>query len=165
MDVLNYLGPEASSRITDRLDDWLVEIARGERVRGLLEAALVRQTEWLLTVPIGRLGDYLPTDTQERAEQLVFDPLWEFLQKRVPALVEELPVAELVEHRIMAYPIAEFERLIWTVTRRELRLIIYLGAFLGAVVGSVMVIVQAPTVGLVYSSIIVLTSYLYINFR
>ncbi len=165
VDVLDYLGPEASGRITDRLADWIVEIARGDRVRGLLEAALVRQTEWLLTVPIGRLRDYLPADALDRAEQLVFDPLWEFLQKRVPALVEELPVSELVEQRIMAYPIAEFERLIWTVTRRELRLIIYLGGFLGAVVGSVMVIVQAPTVGLAYSGVIVLASYLYINFR
>jgi uncharacterized membrane protein YheB (UPF0754 family) len=165
VDVLEYLGPEAASRITDRLADWIVEIARGDRVRDLLEAALVRQTEWLLTVPIGRLRDYMPPDALDRAEQLVFDPLWEFLQRRVPALVAELPIAEMVEQRIRAYPIADFERLIWTVTRRELRLIIYLGGFLGAVVGSVMVLWQAPVVGLVYMGVIILGSYVFINFR
>jgi uncharacterized membrane protein YheB (UPF0754 family) len=164
-DVLEYLGPEAASRITDRLADWVVEIARGDRVRGLLEAALVRQTEWLLTVPIGRLRDFFPEDALDRAEQLVFDPLWEFLQSRVPAVVSELPIAEMVENRIRAYPIDELERLIWTVTKRELRLIIYLGGFLGAVVGGLMVLVQVPGVGVVYLGLILLASYLFLNVR
>jgi uncharacterized membrane protein YheB (UPF0754 family) len=164
-DVLEYLGPEAAGRIGDRLADWIVEIGRGERIQTLLEAALVTQTEWLLTVPIGRLRDYLPDDAVDRAEQLLFDPLWEFLQSRVPALVSELPIAEMVEHRIRAYPIDELEKLIWTVTRRELKLIIYLGGFLGAVVGALMVVIQVPTVGLAYLGVIILASYLFLNFR
>jgi len=164
-DVVEYLGPEAAGRIFDRLADWIVEVARGERVHDLLEAALVRQTEWLLTVPIGRIGDYLPPDALDRAEQLLFDPLWEFLQSRVPVLVAELPIAEMVEQRIRAYPIEQFEKLIWTVTRRELRLIIYLGGFLGAVVGSLMVVVNAPIVGLTYLAAMILASYVFINIR
>jgi len=142
-----------------------VETARGDRVRTLLEATLVRQTEWLLTVPIGRIRDYLPPDGLERAERLLFDPLWEFLQARVPALVSDLPIAEMVEHRIRAYPIEELESMIWTVTRRELRLIIYLGGFLGAVVGSLMVIIQDPVVGLSYLGIIFVASYAFLNLR
>jgi uncharacterized membrane protein YheB (UPF0754 family) len=165
VDVLEYLGPEAANRFTDRLADWIVEIARGERIRSLLEAALVRQTEWLLTVPIGRLRDYVPGDALDRAEKLVFDPLWEFLQSRVPAVVAELPIAEMVENRIRAYPIDELEKLIWTVTKRELRLIIYLGGFLGAVVGAVMVVIQVPTIGFSYLGVIILSSYLFLNFR
>ncbi|UCC47976.1 MAG: DUF445 family protein [Gemmatimonadota bacterium] len=164
-DVVEYLGSEAAGRVGDRLADWIVETARGERVRTLLEATLVRQTEWLLTVPIGRIGDYLPPDGLDRAERLVFDPLWEFLQARVPALVSQLPVAEMVEHRIRAYPIEELERMIWTVTRRELRLIIYLGGFLGAVVGSLMVIVQEPVVGFSYLGVILIASYVFLNLR
>jgi uncharacterized membrane protein YheB (UPF0754 family) len=164
-DVLDYLGPEAAGRITDRLADWLVEVARGERVRALLEGTLVRQTEWLLTVPVGRIGDYLPRDALDRAERLLFDPLWAFLQARVPGLINDLPIAEMVEQRIRTYPIPDLERLIWTVTRRELRLIIYLGGFLGAVVGALMVVVSAPSVGAVYVAAIVLASYLFINLR
>ena len=134
-------------------------------MRALLEAALVRQTEWLLTVPIGKIRDFLPPDALERAEQLLFDPLWEFLQSRVPAVVAELPIAEMVEHRIRAYPIAELEKLIWTVTRRELRLIVYLGGFLGAVVGALMIVVQVPGVGLAYLGVILAASYLFLNLR
>ncbi len=163
--VVEYLGSEAAGRVGDRLADWIVETARGERVRTLLEATLVRQTEWLLTVPIGRIGDYVPPDGLDRAERLVFDPLWEFLQARVPALVSQLPVAEMVEHRIRAYPIEELEHMIWTVTRRELRLIIYLGGFLGAVVGSLMVIVQEPVVGFSYLGVILVASYVFLNLR
>jgi uncharacterized membrane protein YheB (UPF0754 family) len=165
LDVVDYLGAEAAGRITDRLADWIVEIARGDRVRALLEAALVRQTEWLLTVPIGRVGDYLPPDGLDRAERVLFDPLWEFLQARVPGLVDDLPIAEMVEQRIRAYPMADLERLIWTVTQRELRLIIYLGGFLGAVVGSLMVIVQVPSVGMTYLGAILVASYLFLNLR
>ncbi|MEE8166267.1 MAG: DUF445 family protein, partial [Myxococcota bacterium] len=81
-DVISYLGPQSAERIGDRLAEGIVEIARGDRVRQLLDAGLVRQTEWLLTVPIGRIGDYLPADGLDRAEALLFDPLWEFLQSR-----------------------------------------------------------------------------------
>jgi uncharacterized membrane protein YheB (UPF0754 family) len=164
-DVLEYFGPEAAGRIADRLAEWIVEIARGERVRVLLETVLVRQAEWLLTVPIGPIGHYLPPSALDRAEQLLFDPLWEFLQARVPALVSELPIAEIVEQRIRTFPIEELERLIRTVTHRELKLIIYLGGFLGAVIGSLMVVVQAPIVGLAYLGLIALASYLFLNLR
>lgn len=164
-DVLEYLGPEAAGRVTERLADGIVEIARGERIRTVLEGVLLKQTQWLLSVPIGRIRDYLPPDAIDRADQLMFDPLWEFLQKRVPAVVSELPIAKMVEQRIRAYPIDELERLIWTVTKRELRLIIYLGGFLGAVVGSLMVVVQVPTVGLLYLAVIVAASYLFLNLR
>ncbi len=164
-DVVEYLGPETAGRMSGRLAESILDVARGDRVGALLEAALVRQTEWLLTVPIGRIGDYLPPDGLDRAERLLFDPLWAFLQTRVPTVVEDLPIAELVEQRIRTYPIAELERLIWTVTRRELRLIIYLGGFLGAVVGSLMVVVQIPSVGLTYLGVILVASYLFLNLR
>ncbi len=164
-DVVDYLGPESTSKIGDRLADGLVDIARGERVRQLLEAALVKQTEWLMTVPIGRIGDFLPPDGLDRAERLLFDPLWEFLQSRVPLVVADLPIAQMVEERIRTYPIADFERLIWTVTRRELRLIVYLGGFLGAVVGSLKVVVQAPLIGLSYLAVIFVATYVFINLR
>lgn len=164
-DVVAYLGPESASRIGDRLADGIVEVARGERVEAMLEAALVKQTEWLMSVPIGRIGDYLPKDGLDRAERLLFDPLWDFLQSRVPAVVADLPIAEMVEERIRTYPIADFERLIWTVTRRELRLIVYLGGFLGSVVGSLMVLVQAPSVGAIYLGVIGLMTYFFINVR
>ena len=118
-----------------------------------------------MTVPIGRIGDYLPADGLDRAEALLFDPLWEFLQSRVPTVVSELPIAEMVEERIRTYPIADFERLIWRVTRRELRLIVYLGGFLGAIVGALMVVIQAPQVGLTYLGAILLFTYVFINLR
>lgn len=164
-DLIEYLGRETSARIGDRLTDWIVEAARGNRARELLEAMLVQQTEWLLSVPIGRIADYLPSDGLERAERILFEPLWEFLQSRVPILVTGLPISEMVEERIRTYPIPDFERLIWNVTRRELRLIIYLGGFLGAVVGALSVVLQAPLVGVVYLGFILVASYLFLNVR
>ncbi len=164
-DILDYLGPEAADRIGERLTEGIIDVAREPRVGALLEGGLVRQTEWLMTVPIGRIGDYLLPDGLDRAERLLFDPLWDFLQARVPALVAELPIADMVAERIRTYPIADFERLIWSVTKRELRLIIYLGGFLGAVIGSLIVVLQAPVIGAAYLGIMLVASYLFINFR
>ena len=61
--------------------------------------------------------------------------------------------------------LADFEKLIWTVTRRELRLIVALGGFLGAVVGSLLVVLQAPQVGLTYLGGILVVTYFFINLR
>lgn len=164
-EIAGHVGPRAGHRVRERLAEWIVDAGRGPRVASLLETTLVHQTEWLLSVPIGRIGDYLPPDGLDRAERVLFDPLWELLQSRVPALVSGLPIAEMVEERIRSYPVPDFERLIWSVTRRELRLIIYLGGFLGAMVGSLTVTLQAPSVGLTYVGTILLVSYLFLNLR
>ena len=90
------------------------------------------------------------------------------------ANVEEIPVSGMalevdkVQHTARVkgdLRLNSFERLIWSVTKRELRLIIYLGGFLGAVIGSLIVVLQAPVIGAAYLGTMLVASYLFINFR
>jgi uncharacterized membrane protein YheB (UPF0754 family) len=137
-DVLGILGEERAAELTDRAGDWVVAALRGPRSIAFLHNLAAHQTSWMLSVPIGRPEDYLPHDAVRKAEGLLFDPLWDFLQSRVPAAVAGLPVATMVEEKLKSYPISKVEELIWRVSRKELVLIIYLGGFLGALIGSMM---------------------------
>jgi uncharacterized membrane protein YheB (UPF0754 family) len=164
-DLLDLVGEDRARELTDRAADWILETLRGPRVLAFLQAAIERRTAWMLTVPVGRIGDYLPPDAIRRAEAVLFDPLWAFLQRRVPAAIADLPVAKMVEDRLRSYPISKVEELIWRISSRELILIIYLGGFLGALVGSLMLSFDSLAAGLVASAGFVLLSLIFINLR
>jgi uncharacterized membrane protein YheB (UPF0754 family) len=164
-DVMDLLGPERSGLFADRLADWVLEAMRGPRATRVLERFLARQTTWMLSVRIGRIGQYLPDDAVVRAEALLFDPLWSFIQRRVPQAVAELPVAGMVEEKLRAYPIQKVEELIWRVSQKELVLIIYLGGFLGALVGSLMLLTTSWPAGLITTGFFLLLSFAFINLK
>jgi len=164
-DLVDVLGAERSTQLTDQAADWVVETLRGPRALSFLRAALQNRTTWMLGVPVGRPADYLPPDVVRRAENLLFDPLWSFLQRRVPAAVAGLPVALMVENKLRSYPIAKVEEIIWRVSRKELVLIIYLGGFLGALIGSIMLLLQSVPAGLVASAFFILVSFAFINLK
>lgn len=164
-EIFDLMGEERATALTDQGADWVLETLRGERVLGFLRAAIEHRTAWILSVPIGRPADYLPPDAVRRAEALMFDPLWAFLQRRVPDAVAGLPVERMVEEKLRSYPISKVEELIWRVSRRELVLIIYLGGFLGALIGSAMLLLQSFPAGLLASTVFLLISFGFINLK
>jgi uncharacterized membrane protein YheB (UPF0754 family) len=164
-DILDLLGEERARHLTDRTAEWVVESLRGERADHLIDRVLTRQTGWLLRVRIGRISAYLPPDFSRRAEALILDPVWGFIQARVPKAVAELPVARMVESKLKSYPIQQVESLIWRVSRNELVLIIYLGGFLGALVGSLMLFTLSWPAGLVATGFFLLISFLFISLK
>lgn len=164
-DVLGLLGEERAAELTDRAGDWVIAALRGPRSIAFIHGIAAHQTSWMLSVPIGRPGDYLPGDAVRRAESLLFDPLWGFLQARVPQAVAGLPVAQMVEEKLKSYPISKVEDLIWRVSRRELVLIIYLGGFLGALIGSMMLFTASWQAGAVATLVFVTLSFGFINLK
>src|SRR5579884_3805820 len=89
----------------------------------------------LLDRPLGRPADFLPPDSEARLGGLLAEPLWQWVQRQVPAVVSRLSVEELVERKILGFSTARMEELIRSVTQRELTLIVRLGYVLGAIVG------------------------------
>ncbi|CAN5768972.1 hypothetical protein BH23GEM6_BH23GEM6_06490 [soil metagenome] len=164
-DVLGILGEERAGELTNKAGDWVIAALRGPRSIAFLHGIAAHQTSWMLSVPIGRPADYLPRDAVKRAEGLLFGPLWEFLQRRVPAAVGGLPVAEMVEEKLKSYPIAKVEELIWRVSKRELVLIIYLGGFLGAIIGSAMLFTASWQAGAAATLFFLSLSFGFINLK
>lgn len=164
-DLLDLVGEERGREMTGRLGDWAVSAVRGPRFRALVERATAHQTSWMLSVPIGRVGDYLPPDAERRIERLLFDPLWSFIQRRVPAALVDLPVARMVEEKLAGYPLRRVEELILRVSRKELVLIVYLGGFLGALIGGLMLFIESWRAGALATGVFLLLSFLFVNLR
>lgn len=135
-DILERLPPETLSR-------WLVGGARSEPAMALYRRAVERLADLLLEHPVGKPSRWLPPDAPGRIEEAIGDPLWAWLQTQVPDVVHRINVAERVEDKVLHYPTPKMEDLVKRVTDRELRLIVRLGYVLGAVIGSVLVIMDA----------------------
>lgn len=164
-DALELVGPERSAEFADRVAGWLHGALASPRALAGVGAALERQTDWLLRLPIGRPAALLPPNAAARAEAVLFDPLWAFLQRRVPVAVASLPVARMVENKLREYPIRKVEELIWRVSGKELGLIVYLGGFLGAMVGGTMLFTVSWPAGLVTTLFFLAVSVVFINIK
>ena len=126
----------------DRIAEALVAIARSDEARGVYSDAGQRTIRALLARPIGRPADLLGEDSVVRIRTAVEEPLWRWVQEQVPAVARKVDIAGRVERKILEFPMARVEELVRSVTQRELRLIVYLGYVLGAVIGSALVAVQ-----------------------
>jgi uncharacterized membrane-anchored protein YjiN (DUF445 family) len=137
-DLLGQLPP-------DRLADALIAAARSDEAHSLYREAADRGVDLVLTRPIGRPAALLGDGGTERIRNALREPLWAWLQEQVPAVAQRIDVAGKVEQKILDYPMVKVEELVRGVTERELKLIVYLGYVLGAVIGSALVLVQAVT--------------------
>ena len=70
------------------------------------------------------------------------DPVWEWLQTQVPAVITQSDIAGRVEQKVLDFPPARMEELVRKVTHKELRIIVRLGYLLGAFIGTALVILN-----------------------
>lgn len=135
-EILERVPPETLSR-------WIASAARSEPAQSLFRRWAERIVDILLDRPIGTPAEWLPPEAPKRIEEAVGDPLWGWLQTQVPDVVHRINVAGRVEEKVLNFPTAKMEDLVKRVTDRELKLIVRLGYVLGAVVGSVLVVMNA----------------------
>ena len=127
----------------ETLSRWLVSAARSETAANLYGSSAERLVDTLLDRPIGRPANWLPPEAPRRIEEAIGDPLWQWLQTQVPDVVHRINVAGRVEEKVLNYPTPKMEELVKRVTDRELKLIVRLGYVLGAIIGSVLVAMDA----------------------
>ena len=128
---------------TARIAEVLVTIARTEATRGVIEVGAQRLLSRVLERPIGTPARWFPENGSKRIEAALGDPIWEWLQTQVPAVVERIDVARRVEEKVIHFPTARMEDIVRRVTDRELRLIVRLGYVLGAFIGILLLVVDS----------------------
>ena len=128
---------------TERIAELLVAAARTEAARNAVDKGARRMAARLMDRPIGTPSRWLPENGPARLEAALGDPIWEWLQTQVPAVVERIDVARRVEEKVLHFPTPRMEEIVRRVTDRELRLIVRLGYVLGAIIGLMMVGVDA----------------------
>ncbi len=126
-----------------RIAEGVVAGARSDGARELYRNALRKALVGLLDRPIGRPADWLPEGATDRIATALSDPLWSWLQAQVPEVVRTLDVGRRVEEKVMGFPVARMEEIVRRVTERELLLIVRLGYVLGAIIGGVLVTLDA----------------------
>lgn len=128
---------------TERIAELLIAAARTEAARNAVDKSGRRLASRIMDRPIGTPSRWLPENGPQRIEAALGDPIWDWLQTQVPDVVERIDVARRVEEKVLHFPTQKMEDIVRRVTDRELRLIVRLGYVLGAIIGLMMVGVDA----------------------
>jgi uncharacterized membrane protein YheB (UPF0754 family) len=126
----------------DRIGGWLESLLTSEAGQSLYERLRTGTVDRILALPLGSLGRFAREGAAERLASTLVVPVWEWISAKIPEVAANVRVAERVEEKIVAFPLAELEKLIRNVTQRELNLIVRLGYLLGAGIGFLLVVVR-----------------------
>jgi hypothetical protein len=125
-----------------RIGGWLEGMLGSDAGRSLYERLRSGTVDRLLAMPLGSLGHFAREGAAERLAGALVAPVWEWISAKIPEVAANVRVAERVEEKIVAFPLQELERLIRSVTQKELNLIVRLGYLLGAGIGLLLVLVR-----------------------
>ncbi len=130
-ELVALADPDAPERLGRDLAGWAAGgglEALADREAGRLAGAVLH-----LRRPAG--GRFLPDPLVREVVGLAADRLLPVVADRIPEILRAVDVQGLVEREIRAFSPADVERVILSVSRRELRAITWWGGVLGAAVG------------------------------
>lgn len=86
---------------------------------------------------IGELTALLHADDSEQLHEVIKALYLRFMKTHVRSIVESIDVGGMITDKIVLMTAAEVEDIVLTVVRRELRLVVLFGAFVGGLIGAV----------------------------
>lgn len=135
--LANMLGSFlAKDRLVDKIRPVLLHVLRKPSTKKLLQEQLNEALAGLLDKPIGELLAPFAEEIKLLPSRCLPE-LRNWLNQQLPKWLEELEIAQLVRAQVLSFPLARLEALIIAVAKRELKMITYLGALLGGIIGFV----------------------------
>ncbi|MDX8045697.1 DUF445 family protein [Gracilibacillus sp. S3-1-1] len=95
--------------------------------------------EWL-EKPLQEIVHPFSHQIKEKIFPVVVEQLFNKLDESVPNMLEQLAVDKMVEQQVASFPTARLEEIILSISRKEFKLITYLGALLGGLIGLIQAI-------------------------
>ncbi|WP_208589966.1 DUF445 family protein [Gracilibacillus suaedae] len=95
--------------------------------------------EWL-NKPIQELITPFSYPIKEKVLPLLVEQLFSKLSDSVPNMLQHLEVEKMVENQVASFPTSRIEEIILSISRKEFKLITYLGALLGGLIGLIQAI-------------------------
>lgn len=80
-------------------------------------------------------------EMMERVEDAVVGAYRKVVEGKLPEILSTLDIASIVEQRIMDMDVAEMERMILDICHKELKVVVWIGGILGALIGCVNVFI------------------------
>ncbi|MBM4186276.1 MAG: DUF445 family protein [Gemmatimonadetes bacterium] len=138
--ALDEAGETTWDRLLARMTpEQAAEVLRAalgrERRRAWIDQSLQTAGGALLDKPLGRPAEWLGQAQGDRLTAAITESAWGWVERQVPEVVGRLNIPEMVEQKIIGFPLPVMEDIIRRVIERELKLIVQLGWLLGAVVG------------------------------
>ncbi|RHW43115.1 DUF445 family protein [Neobacillus notoginsengisoli] len=125
------------AKLLERDAAELEEMAGREKIVNALKeyAVNLAGTEKLLATPASELlASYKETILDRMAPNIVF-MLGDWLTSRIDMMMEKLRLQELVSDQVATFSLERLEDMVLGITRSELKMITYLGALLGGMIG------------------------------
>ena len=133
--ILQMVHPNAEEKLKKMLSTGLLNILNQDDTANIINAALSKQMERLLSAPIGKLSDHLSEEQVRSAGKSVTETITQAAKEKLPQVIQEFNIGEVVREKINNYPVEKLESLVMSVAKEHLRTIELFGAFFGFALG------------------------------
>lgn len=134
--LIEAIASPIESKLASHINDVLHDQAPSMATR-----IVYTEVEKLLSMP---MRDVFKGHEQqlEQAREGIVSVYRTIITDHLPRILEGLNISKIVETRIREMDMAEAEQIILSVMKKELRAIVWLGALLGAIMGTIMMLVN-----------------------
>jgi len=136
--TLNQLIRDELQKIKDKpINEFLNRMNEDEvKTKAMEYLKSVISVDTLLNKPISEwFTDSMKESAAEKVAPFVVQLITEQLSNYVPVIVEKLQVVEMVQNQVDSFPIERIEEMVLGITKKELKMITFLGAYLGGLIG------------------------------
>lgn len=134
--LIEAIASPIESKLASHINDVLHDQAPSMATR-----IVYTEAEKLLSMPMRDL--FKGHEQQlEQAREGIVSVYRTIITDHLPRILEGLNISKIVETRIREMDMAEAEQIILSVMKKELRAIVWLGALLGAIMGTIMMLVN-----------------------
>ncbi len=134
--LIEAIASPIESKLASHINDVLHDQAPSMATR-----IVYTEAEKLLSMPMRDL--FKGHEQQlEQAREGIVSVYRTVITDHLPRILEGLNISKIVETRIREMDMAEAEQIILSVMKKELRAIVWLGALLGAIMGTIMMLVN-----------------------
>lgn len=130
--VLSTAAERISAPLAREIREFVIEHGQ-EHILPLIKS----EAERLLNRPIGDFTELLTGGNDELLREALRSIYLEFMKTHVRPIVESIDVGGMITEKIVLMSAQEVETLVLAVVKRELRLVVWFGALLGAIIGIV----------------------------
>lgn len=125
----------------DKVLDWeaerIEEQFEKEKLVNMIKGFVqkVVKLDGIFQTPLSKLTVSYRTKVIEEIAPKSVELLGSWLSRRIDVLMERLHLAEIVRQQVETFSVERLEEMVLSITRSELKMITYLGALLGGVIG------------------------------
>lgn len=131
-EAVKNIADSASGALARDIREFIIEHGH-EYILPMLHSEIERVTH----IPLGELTAAMVGEHETELREAIKALYLRFMATHVRPIVESIDVGGMITDKIILMSSAEVEDLVLTVVKRELRLVVLFGAFVGAIIGTV----------------------------